>query len=86
MKAKKRSSKAKVLLAARILEVVHDNTESFRLDDVGADLAYLTWAVLTQGLVYVNPRSASCRFKKVQEVLKKNKRLWEEVKPYIKMA
>ena len=82
MKAKKRSLKDRAVLALSILNCVQEHTESFRCGSVGADLAYLVSAVLSNGYVQVNAIDETHGFVEVLNALEANE-LLEDVEPYL---
>ena len=82
MKLKKRTSAYKVKLANRVIGAVHDQTESFRENEVGADLAYLVWAILEDGKVMILEGDEVCGYREVIAALSLDEDLWNAVKPY----
>jgi hypothetical protein len=86
MKAKKQKLAGRAKLATEILEAVWRGTESFREGSVGADVAYLVMAVLSDGYVDIDSQDQTYGFTQVLEILKANPKLWADVEPYLEFS
>lgn len=72
------TAKDQIDLINDVADFIYNETESFRYDDVGADLAYLLWAIAAgTGFDLHEPEQY------LVTMLRSNKELWLRVKEFV---